>query len=306
MSDRSRLALIAGLAAGSLLWLGAAAGNSPEIPHSAYRWTDDDPRFGGISAIELGPAGRGFIALTDRGDWLHGTIRRDDTGAIAGVAIAGIQALKGPDGGPLPPKQRDSEGLALLPRGGFVVSFEGIARVWRYPAPHGPAHPLPRHPDFAQMGINSALEALAIGPDGTLYTIPERSGAADRPFPVYRFRKGVWDRDLSIPRDGAFLPVAADFGPDGRLYVLERSFTPWRGFLGFASRLRSFALMGDALTDARPEMQSPPGRHDNLEGLSVWRDAQGRIVASMVSDDNFIRFQRTEIVEYRLGAATAD
>ena len=83
---------------------------------------------------------------------------------------------------------------------------------------------------------------------------------------------------------------------------MERSFTPWRGFLGFAARLRSYALGAEALTDMRLEMQSPPGRHDNLEGLSVWRDAQGRIVATMVSDDNFIRFQRTEIVEYRLGA----
>lgn len=49
-------------------------------------------------------------------------------------------------------------------------------------------------------------------------------------------------------------------------------------------------------------MQSELGRHDNLEGLSVWRDAQG-LRLTMVSDDNFMFFQRTEFVEYRVGKA---
>jgi hypothetical protein len=46
---------------------------------------------------------------------------------------------------------------------------------------------------------------------------------------------------------------------------------------------------------------SPPatGTHDNLEGLDVWADAEG-LRATMISDDNFRFFQRTEIVDYRL------
>ena len=39
--------------------------------------------------------------------------------------------------------------------------------------------------------------------------------------------------------------------------------------------------------------------HDNLEGLSVWRDG-GTLVMTMISDDNFRGVQRTEIVEYLL------
>lgn len=38
--------------------------------------------------------------------------------------------------------------------------------------------------------------------------------------------------------------------------------------------------------------------HDNLEGISVWQDPDGRIRLTMISDDNFMVFQRTEIVEY--------
>jgi len=40
--------------------------------------------------------------------------------------------------------------------------------------------------------------------------------------------------------------------------------------------------------------------HDNLEGVSVWRDADGALRATLVSDDNFRFLQQTEIVEYLL------
>jgi hypothetical protein len=41
------------------------------------------------------------------------------------------------------------------------------------------------------------------------------------------------------------------------------------------------------------------GTHDNLEGLDVWSDSDG-LRATMIADDNFRFFQRTEIVDYRL------
>ena len=98
--------------------------------------------------------------------------------------------------------------------------------------------------DFARLQPNSGLEALAIGPDDTLYAIPERSGAWERPFPVYRLRAGHWDKSLKLRRDGTFLVVDADFGPEGALYVLERDFR-WLG--GFATRIRRLTLGPDGL-----------------------------------------------------------
>ena len=47
-------------------------------------------------------------------------------------------------------------------------------------------------------------------------------------------------------------------------------------------------------------LESSTGVHDNLEGLSVWRDPTGTLRATMVSDDNFKALQRTELVEYTL------
>ena len=80
--------------------------------------------------------------------------------------------------------------------------------------------------------------------------------------------------------------------PDGRLYVLERAVAG----LGFMSRVRVFGLDGGG---GATVFESRAGLHDNLEGLSV-RAEGGGIVMTMISDDNFRFFQRTEIVEVHL------
>ncbi|MFN6980242.1 MAG: esterase-like activity of phytase family protein, partial [Gemmobacter sp.] len=92
-----------------------------------------------------------------------------------------------------------------------------------------------------------------------------------------------------------FLPVAADFGPDGALWVLERRFLRHGAF---GSRLRR-ARRAD-LASWATILQTPDGVHGNLEGLSLWRDGAGRTRAAMVADDNFRWLQRNEFVEYVL------
>ena len=296
MRRRSRL----GLAAGLLFALGLEGSATPSPPEGflgSYRWTATDPRFGGFSAIEIDADGRFFTALSDHGAVITGAILRDAIGGISGVRSGPMITLRGKGTAPLQPERTDSEGLAIAPDGTAYISFEGVARVLRYARLDGPAENLPLDPDFRRLQINSALEALAIDADGVLYTLPERSGDMARPFPVYRFAGGSWDKALSIPRLGNFLPVAADFGPDRRFYLLEREF---RGISGFASRLRRFDLTATGFSDGKVLLQTPVGTHGNLEGLSVWRDSAGDLRATMIADDNFSIFLSTEIVEYRL------
>ena len=64
--------------------------------------------------------------------------------------------------------------------------------------------------------------------------------------------------------------------------------------------MRVFDIAGKTVTGGEVLIQTNAGVHDNLEGLSVWRDRTGAIRLTMVSDDNFNLFQRTEIVEYIL------
>lgn len=300
-----RLCPVVAIAAGVALTFGLTGSASPP-PDPAYlgafRWVSADENLGGVSGIELSEDGLSFVAITDRGGWLRGRLTRDAAGRVTGVTAGPVTPFFARARAPLLPDRRDAEGLAIAPDGTAYVSFEGVARVLRYASIDGTAQNLPTPPEFAAFGDNSALEALAIGPDGTLYTLPERSAGAMEPFPVWRFRAGTWDQPFSIPRRGSFLAVAADIGPDGRFYLLERAF---HGLAGFASRVRSFA-MSDRLTDERIELQSPAGLHDNLEALAVWRDAAGAIRLTMVSDDNFLILQRTEIVDYRILRQSGD
>ena len=68
---------------------------------------------------------------------------------------------------------------------------------------------------------------------------------------------------------------------------------------GFATRVRRFDLNSDSLTGEVELLRSTAGAYDNLEGISVWQTDAG-LRMTLVSDDNFNFFQRTELVEFAL------
>ena len=305
MPHHPRLALSA-LALGLLIGVGGLfhAGHAGARGETAlsfvqtYVWKRSEPSFGGFSGLELSDDGRDFVTQSDRATIWRGRLIRDAQGRITGVETSGPVVLHDSSGAVLTGPTADSEGLAMAPDGSVYISFEGIARVAHYPRDDGPAERLPRPEAFRRLQTNSSLEALAIAPDGTLYTMPERSGATAAPFPVWRYRGGKWDQPFAIPRAGSWLPVGADFGPDGRFYLLERDF--W-GLLGFRTRIQVFDIRDDRITGGEVLLETLPGTYDNLEGIALWRDATGAIRLTMISDDNQNFFQTTEFVEYRLG-----
>lgn len=295
MRRRSRLSVVA---LGLALAASAAVAQAPLASFSSNTlWSIPDESFGGWSGIEVDADGIGFTAISDRGLIVSGRLLRNSRGWLIGAETGPILSLAHIDGGELPRYWTDSEGLAIGPDGKVYVSFEAVDRINMYAdAVADIATELPRDPDFEGFQNNSAMEALAIAEDGTLYTLPERSGALDRPFPVYRFRDGAWDQPFTLPRRGDFLPTGADIGPDGRFYLLERRFSSSQ--LGFASRVRRFDLDEDGLTGEVTLFTSEPRQHDNLEGIAVWQDDLEIMHLTMISDDNFRFFQKSEIVEY--------
>ncbi|SIO12751.1 esterase-like activity of phytase family protein [Vannielia litorea] len=299
MRRRSQLGLsLAALALCAGLALAAGQGGQRVVSVSLGS-SDAETRFGGFSGLEVSEDGIRFWALSDRAALAEGRLLRDAAGSLTGVEITTHSRLTDPDGHPVNGYESDAEGLARRDDGRFFVSFEGYHRIWTWRGDDilhgGEAAWLPRHPDFKTFQNNSALEALAIAPDGALYTLPERSGSYATPFPVYRYAEGAWQVVGHIEREGEWLPVGADFDDRGRLTLLWRHFTGY----GFSSRITRHDMTGN-LWPGQELYRSGPLTHGNLEGLSLWRDARGRLRAVMVSDDNFKGYQRSEIVEVQL------
>lgn len=301
MRRRSAIKLILAVAAAAGL---AAAGYAASRPLAAdstaqylgsYTWTLKKPWFGGFSALKITDGGRAMVVLSDRATLVTTGIQRKG-GRISGITARTAHRLRASTGKTLRGFAGDSEGLAIAPDGSRYISFEGAARVARYRRPDSRAKVLPRPKGFRKLPPNKSLETLAINARGHLYTLPERAYDKHGQIPVWRWNGRRWSRPFSLPPRGGFLPVDADFGPDGRFYLLERDLT----LLGFRSRLRRWDITDSGLENETVLLQTGPGTHDNLEGLSVWTDASGRMRATMVSDDNFLPVQRTELVEYAL------
>lgn len=261
----------------------------------SYTWRATPDWFGGFSGLELSADGSQLVVLSDRAHVARAYIHRQD-GEISEISLRSAQHLRSSKGRQLLGRIMDSEGLALAPDGSLFISFEGLARVVHHQTEASRARVLPRPHDFRGLPLNKSLEALAIDPQGRLYTLPENALNADGEIPVWRWNGARWSQPFTLPRRGGFLPVGADFGPDGRFYLLERNFV----FIGFRSRLRRWDITDQGATNEVTLLESSTGVHDNLEGLSVWRDATGTLRATMVSDDNFKSLQRTEVVEYTL------
>lgn len=270
----------------------AAAGTARAVYLGSFVWKMEKPWFGGWSGIEMSLDGGQMVILTDRGHLMAAELHRSGD-QITAIQPGPVRRLKASTGKYLTGRTLDSEGLAISPDGRYFVSFEGIARVARYDTPTSTAVALPRAAEFREIDDNRALEALAIDPNGHLYAVPEISDNNDK-ISVFVLNKNKWSVPFTLDGGGGFLPVGADFGPNGQFYLLERS---WNLF-GFRTRLRRWSMIDGQPRNEQLLVQTRTGTHDNLEGVSVWRDQQGRTRITMIADDNFLFLQRTELVEY--------
>jgi hypothetical protein len=278
-------------------WTPVSGAIGPRLQLDAkVTWREPGETFGGFSGLVIVDGGNGLVTISDRGTWARASIERKD-GSIVAVRQTDRGPLRQISGGPVSGGDVDAEGLTIDPRGRVWVSFEHFHRVRSYGRIDGPAAGVPGHPDFTRrLQDNSGLEALASDDQGTIYAIPERSGRPIRPFKVYRLRSGEWDVPFAVRRDGPFLVSDAAIGPDGDLYVLERDFS----WVGFRSRVRRFSIAPEGLRDEVTLLTTGYNALDNMEGISVWRDPEGQIRVTLISDDNFFPLQKTMLAEYVL------
>lgn len=248
---------------------------------------------GGLSGIEVSGDGTRFLAVSDRGWFLEGTLARDNSDLVGGE-VTSVVPILGMDGRPVAARRvgdwSDAEGLAVGPDGTIWVSFERWARVARHASVDAPGEFIKDHPAFRDFADNRQLEALAIDPEGRVITLPE--APQNGVFPVFRLEDGVWTIVASLTATDGYSVVGADIASDGTFYLLERK-------LVFATWFRSRLSRLDADWQRTTLWESAAGEFGNLEGVSVWDAPDGRR-AVMVSDNDDRHDLPTEIVELRL------
>lgn len=259
----------------------------------AFAWAS--PSFVGLSGLEVTPDGDHFVAISDRGWYLAGQFKRE-AGLIDAVMLTQYRPILGQDGWPVSGRRvgdlSDAEGLAIGPEGEIWISFERWARVARYDSITTPAQWIEDHPSFYTYRDNRQLEALAVAPDGTLYTFPEKP--LPEGFPIYRLDEEKWHIAGYIAQTDRFAIVGADFAPDGDLYLLERKLVLG---LWWQSRIRKLDIAAPA--EIETLWTSARGDFGNLEGIALWQDVGGLHV-TLVSDDNGDPDEPTHFVELRL------
>jgi hypothetical protein len=265
-----------------------------------------DRRFIGLSGIEVTRDGGTAFMVSDEGWFVRARLLYED-GRLAGIADVDLTPIF--PGRPTDKDETDAEDIALDPArpGEALVVFE------RRPTPlirfrlseDGLRDPrfVDVPPAALRLPYNRSLESVAFLPEqspwpGRVLIIAERPprGAGDR-IPAWILGVG----DLSVVRHDGFDITSARFLPDGDLMLLERRYVPGRGV---SMRLRRIAgeavrpgasLDGEVLLDAGMLHQI-----DNMEGLAVHVDEDGRTVLTLVSDDNGGILQRTLILQFAL------
>ncbi|GAB4268576.1 MAG: esterase-like activity of phytase family protein [Pararhodobacter sp.] len=263
-------------------------------PDALVHWPGAGPFFDGFSGLEVTTDRSELITISDRGFGLRARMLRDAQGLLRAVEKIDHFILQDADGDRLDGPRADAEGLDLRPDGGLHVSFEGgrRSRVARFDARGRSRETLPRNDAWSRLHANASLEALALDSAGRAHVIPE--DPLDGGFPVFRLEGGRWRVLATLPPLDDFHPVGADFGPDGALYLLERKFR-----LAFF-RNRISRLEPGRWAERQVLVETGYGTMDNHEGISITTDAQGRLWATTISDDNRNLLQRTELAEFQL------
>lgn len=236
----------------------------------AWRVTSSERRFGGLSALAVD--GNDLVSLSDAGV----AVRMPKPGGAPSVAR--FRDLPDGPGDPRHKSRRDSEALARLADGDWLVAFENRNQVWRYDSTFTRGRPAVL---FTKQGwgTNRGIEAMAPDGDGGLMVIPEGHGL------LIAISDVVETRPLSS--EGWTVSDAARL-PDGRTMLLLRRITV-AGFRNAIGELES--TKAGWRVAVRGEL--PLGPLDNAEGLAAERLPAGGTRLWIVTDNDRAGFRRT-------------
>ncbi len=267
---------------------------------SGFELSSSHWSFGGLSGLDVSPDGKRLRAISDRGNWITAELTHDADGRLIAADSWRYAPLLTPTGHGVNHLQGDAEGLVRNPDGSFLVSFEQHHRIWRYPSNLN-AHPAPvaTPRDLTNAPHNGGLEGITVLPDGTVLGVTERHANDEGGLKGWLMKNGAAQGISYVPREG-FSPTDLAALPDGDVLLLERKFN-MIAMLARVTRLSRASLVAGARVHGETVAHlEHPLTVDNFEGLAVRQDRAGRTFLYVLSDDNFLPFQRTLLLQFRM------
>lgn len=268
-----------------------------------------DKNFGGLSGLSVADNGEALLAISDRGDWVTARLHWEN-GLPTGLSGLAIAPMLGADGEPLGRGERDAESL-LVETDRVLVGYEGAHRILAFSRRDGgdpkgaPGLPLALPSVVLDHPQNGGIEAFTRLRDGRLLILSEQGRAEGGGNKGWLVDEAGEAAPLALLWPGPYVPTDATTLEDGGILVLLRHYTPLAGVSAKLVRLSPDLLRSGApidVADAGEEWLhlAPPLAVDNMEGLAVSRDASGRRLVFLISDDNFSPLQRTLLLVFAL------
>ncbi|HWK68633.1 MAG TPA: esterase-like activity of phytase family protein [Rhizobiaceae bacterium] len=265
--------------------------------------------FGALSSFRFLSPGGDFVGVADTGFWFFGKVVRDEAQRPVGIADFTMQAMVDAKGNALDEKQYvDAEGLEVKD-GVATVGFERQHRVAQFRIePKDMKAPIreldfviPRRELRQNKGFETVVQAPAGGPlEGSIVLVSERS--LDEEGNIFAaILEGPGKGIFKVKRDDGFDITDGAFLPNGDLLLLERRFAVADGVAMRLRRIDGETIRAGRVADGRVLLSADMGYQiDNMEGLDVWRRADGALMVSVISDDNHSLFQRNLYLEFQL------
>lgn len=281
--------------------ISAADDASPLQWRGGLTLTADAPQFGGLSGLVLSSDCTKLTAVSDKGEWLRGTLQYEGK-TLSGFSDAMMTPMLDSNGKPLPNKRRgDAEAVSRLNNGKLAVAFESVIRFGSYDGVTARFKAIPHPKDIDTGPGNGAVEAFGQLPDGRFLAISEDMFDAQGNIRAWAW-KGPRTTPFALKRYDAYRVTDLAVMPEGTVLTLERRFE-MNALPGMAIRRFSIAdikksavLEPELLLEAAAPLQVI----DNMEGIALCqRDDETRV--TLISDDNFNRsIQSTILLQFAL------
>jgi hypothetical protein len=272
---------------------------------SAFHLRSKDNRFGGLSGLSIGADGK-LYAISDRGYWLSARMQTDANGTISNLIDWRIAPMLTTTNKPVRRRLRDAEALAQTRDGSFLVAFEGVHRIWRYPPPPRTFESNPSPVQFPSIGSrlpsNSGIEALTVLADGQVLALTEGFENPDGSFKGWLIDNGQSAELSYVPANGFRVTDCAAL-ENGDLLVLERRYVPFGILSARVTLVKADSLKPGAKLVGKELLKlEHPLATENYEGIAAQRTPQGTVIF-IVSDDNYGFFQQTLLLQFLLPIA---